>query len=180
MPSTELRLVVLTGLQAHNLTTRDITWMQKRVRILSGLYGLLRPLDLIQPYRLEMGTALQTTRGTNLYGFWGETITDAVNQALQAEPKPILINLASQEYYASIDPARINARIITPTFKERRDGEVRFISFSAKKARGLMVRYMVQNRISSLKGLKGFNSEGYTFSEAESQGDHWVFLRDAP
>jgi cytoplasmic iron level regulating protein YaaA (DUF328/UPF0246 family) len=171
---------VYLGLEADNLSARDITWMQKRVRILSGLYGVLKPLDLIQAYRLEMGTALKTERGNDLYSFWGNTLTDAINAELAQQSKPVLINLASQEYYASVNEDALDARVITPTFKDLKNGKYRFMSFLATKARGQMVRYMVENRVNTLKALKEFDVGGYYFSKEQSHGDRWVFLRDKP
>ncbi len=155
------------------------------MRILSGLHGILKPLDLIQPYRLEMGTRLETPRGENLYEFWGNKVTRALQagldeQAGSKERMPILINLASNEYFSAIDADKLNARVITPTFKDLKNGRYKFLTFFAKKARGLMTSYMVKNRISSLKRLKAFDWEGYYYSEALSDGDDWVFLRDKP
>lgn len=174
---------VYQGLAADDFTERDLSWAQKHVRILSGLYGLLRPLDLIQPYRLEMGTRLQTSAGSDLYQFWGGRLTDAVNEALEdsgGSRRPVLVNLASNEYFNALDPEKINARIITPTFRDLKDGRYKFISFFAKRARGLMTRYVVKERVSTLKALRAFDWQGYSFSEALSDGDDWVYLRDRP
>ena len=168
---------VYLGLDAQSLGERDFTWAQKHLRILSGLHGILRPLDRIHPYRLEMGTSLATTRGKNLYEFWGNTVTEALNDDLADQPKPILINLASNEYYGVLQPKDIHARIIDVQFKELRDGQYRFLSFFAKKARGLMARYMIDHRVKTLKALKQFNYEGYSFNEELSSGDNWVFTR---
>lgn len=171
---------VYLGLDADTLSNHDLAWAQKHLRILSGLHGLLRPLDLIQPYRLEMGTALKTERGKDLYDFWGDKITRALNCALQAQKQPVLVNLASNEYFNSVDASAIDGRIITPTFKDLKNGRYKFLSFYAKRARGLMARYIIDNRVSTLKALKAFSSEGYYFSESQSRGDNWVFLRDKP
>ena len=169
---------VYMGLDAETYTERDFTWAQKHVRILSGLHGLLKPLDLIQPYRLEMGSKLTTRRGTDLYGFWDGKVTAALNEAIAAQKQPLLINLASNEYFNVLDAGRIDARIITPTFKDLKNGRYKFISFFAKKARGLMTSYIVKNRVSTLKALRAFDWQGYRFCATQSSADEWVFLRD--
>jgi cytoplasmic iron level regulating protein YaaA (DUF328/UPF0246 family) len=176
---------VYMGLAAESYNERDFTWAQKHVRILSGLHGILKPLDLIQPYRLEMGTKLATKRGENLYDFWGTKVTRALQEDLDAqagskEKLPILINLASNEYFNAVQASQLNARVITPTFKDLKDGRYKFLTFYAKKARGLMTSYLVKNRVASLKALKAFDWEGYSYSEDLSDGDDWVFLRDHP
>ena len=171
---------VYLGLDAYGYTERDFTWAQKHVRILSGLHGLLKPLDLIQPYRLEMGTRLQNRRGSNLYDFWEDRVTAALNDAIAAQKQPLLINLASNEYFNAIDAGRLDARIVTPTFKDLSRGRYRFLSFFAKKARGLMTSYIVKNRVSTLKALKAFDWQGYRFCKEQSSADDWVFLRDRP
>ena len=171
---------VYLGLDAQTMTDRDWDWAQKHLRILSGLYGLLKPLDLIQAYRLEMGTRLTTPRGEDLYQFWGHQLTTAINEAIAEQRQPVLVNLASNEYFSAIDPDAIEARIITPVFKDLKNGRYRFLSFYAKKARGLMARYIVDNRVSTLKALKDFDEAGYYFSESQSRGNQWVFLRDRP
>lgn len=171
---------VYLGLCADSFSERDLTWAQNHLRILSGLHGLLKPLDLIQPYRLEMGTKLETPNAQNLYDFWGNKVTNALNEMLSKQKQPVLINLASHEYFDAVKPENINARIITPHFKDLKNGRYKFLSFYAKKARGLMTRYFIEQRISSLKALKGFNVNGYYFSESLSRGDHWTFLRDRP
>ena len=168
---------VYIGLEAHSMGERDFTWAQKHVRILSGLHGLLKPLDAIHPYRLEMGTRLDTVAGANLYDFWGDKITDALNDAIAEQKQRVLINLASNEYYHAVQPERVDARIINVQFKELRGGHYRFLSFFAKKARGLMARYMIDNRVKSLRALKGFDGEGYSYNEELSNGDGWVFTR---
>jgi len=172
---------VYQGLDADSFSERDLTWAQRHLRILSGLYGLLRPLDLIQPYRLEMSTRLQTGKGRNLYEFWGDRLTEALNEALEAHSaggRPVLLNLASNEYFDALDPGKINARIITPTFKDLKNGRYKFISFFAKRARGLMASYVVKQRVSTLQALKAFDWHGYYYAEARSRGDDWTFLRD--
>jgi cytoplasmic iron level regulating protein YaaA (DUF328/UPF0246 family) len=171
---------VYLGLDAETMSDRDWTWSQKHLRILSGLYGVLKPLDLIQPYRLEMGTRLATSKGQDLYEFWGQRLTRALNEALAEQRQPVLVNLASQEYFDAVDPSKIEGRIITPVFKDLKNGRYKFLSFYAKKARGLMARYIIDNRVSTLKALKDFDVAGYYFSEAQSRGDNWVFLRDKP
>lgn len=171
---------VYQGLDAQSYTERDFSWAQKHIRILSGLHGLLKPLDLIQPYRLEMGTPLRTKRGDDLYAFWAGKVTAALNEAIAEQKQPLLVNLASNEYFNVLDAAAIDARIITPTFKDWKNGRYKFIYFYAKKARGLMTSYIVKNRVASLKALKAFDWQGYRFCEAESQDNQWVFLRDRP
>ncbi len=168
---------VYIGLDAASLSERDHTWAQKHLRILSGLYGLLRPLDRIHPYRLEMGTRLATEAGGSLYEFWGDKITDALNRAISEQKQPVLVNLASNEYYKAVQPQRVQARIINVSFKELRDGRYQFLSFSAKKARGLMARYMIDQRVGTLKALQAFDYEGYSYNSALSDGNDWVFTR---
>lgn len=170
---------VYLGLDSYTLGERDLTWAQKHLRILSGLHGLLRPLDRIHPYRLEMGTSLKNPRGKNLYEFWGERVTDALNEAIEAQNQKILINLASNEYYHVLNPQRINARIINVGFREWKNGQYRFLSFFAKKARGSMARYMIDQRVKSLRALKDFDYDGYAYNEDLSKGDDWVFTRGA-
>jgi len=168
---------VYQGLDAATLKADDIDYAQDHLRMLSGLYGLLRPLDLMQAYRLEMGTKLATGRGTNLYQFWGNSITKSVNKSLKDQGDGLLINLASQEYFASIDSANIRGRIITPVFKELRQGTYRIISFSAKKARGLMSRYILENRITNPDDIKSFDVADYRFNTKLSSGDVFTFTR---
>ena len=173
---------VYQGLEVNRYNEWDLAAAQKHLRILSGLYGLLKPLDLIQPYRLEMGTNLKTDRANNLYQFWGQKLTDGLQEALDEQhtkksSPPILINLASNEYFSAINDSKLHARVITPTFKDLKNGKYKFISFYAKKARGLMASYIVKNRLKKLELLKDFNWTGYEFSEEESDGDQWVFLR---
>ncbi len=169
---------VYIGLGAETLTERDFTYAQKHLRILSGLHGLLRPLDRIRPYRLEMGTPLTTAAGKDLYEFWGNKVTSALNRALAEQRHDVLVNLASNEYYNVLQEHDIDARIINVSFKERRSGKYRFLSFFAKKARGLMARYMIDRRVRTMKGLKQFDYDGYAFNEQLSKEDDWVFTRD--
>jgi cytoplasmic iron level regulating protein YaaA (DUF328/UPF0246 family) len=168
---------VYTGLDAESFSEEDFSFAQKHLRILSGLYGLLKPLDLMQPYRLEMGTRFENTRGKDLYAFWGNKITDALNQLLASDDK-VLVNLASNEYFKSVQKKHLDARLVTPQFKDWKNGQYKMISFYAKKARGLMCRYAIQNRITQADDLKGFNLDGYYFSEDQSDNNNWVFLRD--
>ena len=169
---------VYTGLQAETLSEDDLDFAQTRLRILSGLYGLLRPLDLMQPYRLEMGLKFANQRGKNLYEFWGEQLTDTLNADRVSAKTDVLINLASNEYFKAIKPKLLNADIITPQFKDLKNGQYKMISFFAKKARGVMARYIIDNRITEPEALKSFSEAGYYYSDAQSQGDQWIFLRD--
>lgn len=168
---------VYQGLDAATLEPTDISFAQQHLCILSGLYGLLRPLDLIQPYRLEMGTKLATGRGNNLYRYWGDRITEALNMALAAQGDDLLINLASNEYFSAVNANKLNGRIITPVFKELRNGVYRIISFNAKKARGLMSRYIIEQRLADPESLKTFDLAGYRFNPELSSEDHFVFTR---
>ncbi|ATX80071.1 hypothetical protein Ga0123461_1658 [Mariprofundus aestuarium] len=168
---------VYQGLDASSLDAEAVAFMQQHLRILSGLYGTLRPLDLMQPYRLEMGTRLANDRGRNLYEFWGDIITDSVNSALAEQGDDILINLASSEYFSSIKTANINGTIITPVFKELRKGAYRIISFNAKKARGYMSRYMIENRLTNPEELKAFDVADYAFNADLSSSSEFVFTR---
>ncbi|MDO4641188.1 MAG: peroxide stress protein YaaA [Neisseria sp.] len=168
---------VYEGLNAADLNTDAIDYLQNHVRLLSGLYGLLRPLDLIQPYRLEMGTPFANTRGKNLYEFWGERITRLLNQTMAQAGSSVLINLASQEYFKAVQTGKLNARLITPVFKDEKNGQYKIISFYAKRARGLMVRYAAEQGITQPEDLKNFDYEGYTFHPASSNENEWVFQR---
>jgi len=168
---------VYSGLDAESFKADDFKFAQKHLRVLSGLYGLLRPLDLMQPYRLEMGTRLKTDEGKNLYEFWGSDITEGLNKQLKKIKSDTLINLASNEYFKSVKPKELNARIITPAFKEFKNGEYKMIGIYAKKARGLLSRYIIQNKLSNPEDLKLFNEEGYKFNKKLSKGDNWVFTR---
>ena len=169
---------VYTGLDAESFSAADFKFAQKHLRILSGLYGLLRPLDLIQPYRLEMGTKFANQGGANLYQFWGDTITTAVNAQLKKVKSDVLVNLASNEYYKSIQAKAINADIITPVFKDKKNGKYKIISFYAKKARGLMSAYVIQKQLTDVEDLKGFDVDGYAYNESLSSGSDWVFTRE--
>ena len=171
---------VYTGLNADTLSAKDLNWAQNHLRILSGLYGVLRPLDLMQAYRLEMGTRLENKRGSDLYDFWGERITDQLNEVLQKDKKPILVNLASNEYFKAVQPNKLNAEIITPVFKDLKGGKYKIISFYAKKARGMMARYIIDNRIKKVEDLRHFDTEGYSFNAALSNDRELVFTRDNP
>ncbi|KRW82804.1 peroxide stress protein YaaA [Marinobacter sp. P4B1] len=168
---------VYTGLDAESFSEDDFAFAQQHLRMLSGLYGLLKPLDLMQPYRLEMGTKFENKRGKDLYAFWGSKLTKALNELLAADDK-VLVNLASNEYFKSVQKKDIDGRLVTPQFKDWKNGQYKMISFYAKKARGLMCRYAIQNRITQADDLKGFNLEGYYFSEEQSDNNNWVFLRD--
>ena len=168
---------VYTGLDAESFSEDDFAFAQQHLRMLSGLYGLLKPLDLMQPYRLEMGTKFENKRGKDLYAFWGSKLTKALNELLAADDK-VLVNLASNEYFKSVQKKDIDGRLVTPQFKDWKNGQYKMISFYAKKARGLMCRYAIQNRITQADDLKGFNLEGYYFSEEQSDTNNWVFLRD--
>lgn len=168
------------GLDAGTMTTDDLTWAQDRLRMLSGLYGLLRPFDLIQPYRLEMGTRLHTRRGESLYDFWGDRITKALANELADHDDPTLVNLASIEYFSAVRPKKLKAPVITCVFREERDGVEKIISFSAKQARGMMARHMIDQRLDRPEGLKDFAREGYRFQPRASTGTEWVFTRKGP
>ena len=168
---------VYTGLDAVSFKADDFKFAQKHLRVLSGLYGLLRPLDLMQAYRLEMGTKLKTDKGKNLYEFWGSVITDGLNKQLKSIKSDYLINLASNEYFKSVKPKELNAEIITPEFKEYKNGEYKMIGIYAKKARGLLSRYIIQNKLSNPEDLKSFSEEGYRFNKTLSKGNKWVFAR---
>ncbi|RLA46651.1 MAG: peroxide stress protein YaaA [Gammaproteobacteria bacterium] len=169
---------VYIGIDADSMTEKDLQWAQDRLRILSGLYGLLRPLDLIKPYRLEMGTRFANHRGKDLYEFWGSKITDSLNKALASESHPTVVNLASNEYFKSINIKGLNAEVITPVFKDWKGEKYKIISFYAKKARGLMVGYAIRKRIEDVEKLKQFDGEGYCYNPAMSSAREWVFTRD--
>ncbi len=169
---------VYLGMEAETFSEEDFAFAQDHLRILSGLYGLLRPLDLIQPYRLEMGTKLPVRRKKNLYQFWGPRLTDKVNEVLADSPSPVLVNLASKEYYSSLQPDGLNARIITPAFLDMKNGQYKMISFFAKKARGMMASWIIRHRLSDPEGLRDFNTGGYAWNEDLSEGDNWVFTRN--
>lgn len=169
---------VYQGLKADTLSAADHAWAQDHLRILSGLYGLLRPLDLIQPYRLEMGIGLSTPAGRNLYEFWGETLTAALNEALAAQGDRLLVNLASTEYFKAVKPKRLAGEIVTPVFKDRKNGQYKIISFFAKRARGLMAAHIIENRIASVDGLRAFDRSGYAFRPELSTANELLFTRE--
>ncbi len=168
---------VYTGLDAETMKANDFKFAQKHLRILSGLYGLLKPMDLMQPYRLEMGKKLETKRGKNLYQFWGEQITDALNSQLKSLKSDVLINLASNEYFKSVKPKLLDAEIITPAFKDYKNGDYKMISFFAKKARGMLSRYIIDNRITNADDIKSFDVDGYKFNSKMTDGKIWTFTR---
>ncbi len=169
---------VYIGLQAEQFSTADLNFAQKHLRILSGLYGLLRPLDLMQAYRLEMGSKFKNQKGKNLYEFWDGKLTENLNTLFEHEKKPVLINLASKEYFSAIKPNQLKAGIVTPIFKDFSNGKYRIVSFFAKKARGSMAAYIIKNRIKSPAKLNEFNVDGYRYSKVESTASQPVFLRD--
>jgi cytoplasmic iron level regulating protein YaaA (DUF328/UPF0246 family) len=166
---------VYTGLDADTLDVAGLDFAQQHLRILSGLYGVLRPLDLMQAYRLEMGTKFANVKGKDLYQFWGSQLRESIESELK---DGVLINLASNEYFKAVEAKKLKARIITPVFKDWKNGQYKIISFYAKKARGLMSRYIIDHSIKEPENIKGFDSEGYRFSPEVSQADEWVFLRD--
>lgn len=166
---------VYAGLDAYTLKEDQIEVLQDKLRILSGQYGILKPLDLMQPYRLEMGTKLKVGTKNNLYEFWGDTVTKKLNEELTEDD--IFINLASNEYYKVVKPKLLKVPVITPEFKDYKDGKLKIISFYAKKARGLMVRYIINHNINSIEGLKGFNYEGYAFDANLSTETDLIFTR---
>lgn len=166
---------VYTGLDADSLNEAGFEFMQQHVRILSGLYGVLRPLDLMQAYRLEMGTKFTNAKGANLYQFWDGQLRDSIETELA---DGVLINLASNEYFKALQSKKLKARIITPIFKDWKNGQYKIISFYAKKARGLMSRYIIDHRIEEPEQIKQFDSDGYRYSPEMSKGDDWVFIRD--
>ncbi len=168
---------VYQGLDIESLSKTQLAFAQKTLCILSGLYGVLKPLDAIQPYRLEMGTKLATPKGKNLYDFWGCQVTDALNAQLSLQKKPTLINLASQEYFGVLQPKALVAPVITPIFKDEKNGAFKIISFYAKKARGLMAKFIVENKITRPEDLKAFDYEGYGFEPKASNDAKWVFHR---
>ncbi|WP_163577940.1 peroxide stress protein YaaA [Halomonas faecis] len=168
---------VYQGLAADTFSDTDSAFAQDHLRILSGLYGLLRPLDLIQPYRLEMGTRLENPAGKDLYAFWKPLLTEELGKAVAASGSPVLLNLASNEYFKAIDPKRLKARIITPVFKDEKNGKLKIISFYAKKARGLMAAWVIRQRLDDPDGLKDFDIAGYRYNATLSEGDTLVFTR---
>ena len=168
------------GLDAASLSDDDLAWAQDHLRLLSGFYGALKPLDAIQPYRLEMGRKLHTSRGESLYDFWGSLISEHLNEAMSGDDDPIVLNLASNEYFKSVDKKALKARVITANFKEEKDGQLRMLMVYAKKARGLMSRWVIENRISNPEDLTGFNLGGYTIDMAGSKDGNLLFTRPQP
>lgn len=168
---------VYEGLDAATLAPAALDYAQAHIRILSGLYGVLRPLDLMQPYRLEMGTKLATAAGRDLYAYWGERVSANLNAALAERGAEALVNLASEEYFKSVKPKLLSAPVVTPVFEEWKDGRYKIISFYAKRARGLMARHAAQNGITRARDLQSFDSEGYRFDAAASAGNTWIFRR---
>jgi cytoplasmic iron level regulating protein YaaA (DUF328/UPF0246 family) len=169
---------VYKGLDAATLSPDDLEWAQGRLRILSGLYGVLRPLDLIQPYRLEMGTRLPNERGANLYAFWGDRLADALNAEHEKRAVKAVLNLASNEYFKAVATDRLESRLLTADFREIRNGELKMISFYAKRARGLLARFVIDQRIEDPEGLKAFAEEGYSFRPELSEPGRLSFVRD--
>jgi len=168
---------VYAGLDARSLAPQEIAYAQRHVRILSGLYGLLRPLDRMHPYRLEMGTRLKNPRGSNLYAFWGDSVTQALNAQVAQTKAGALVNLASEEYFKSVKPKLLDVPVITPVFEDWKNGKYKIISFFAKRARGLMARYAAQHGITDPEALKAFDTDGYAFDAAASSELAWVFRR---
>ncbi len=168
---------VYQGLQAEDLNNAEMKFAQKHIRILSGLYGILRPLDLMKPYRLEMGTKLQTSEGKNLYEFWGDKVQKNVLDELKNQKSDLLINLASKEYFTVLGKLPEDINVVTPTFKDYKNGNYKIISFYAKKARGLMARWIIKNKVTDFEDLTGFDLDGYRYSKAESTTTVPVFLR---
>ena len=168
---------VYDGLAAKDLSADDLDFAQQQVRILSGLYGILKPLDLMQPYRLEMGTKFANKAGKDLYAFWGERLLDAINAELAEMPRPVTVNLASEEYFKAAVGRKINGVVIQPVFEDWKNGQYKIISFYAKRARGLMTRYAVVNRLTEPEGLKDFDYDGYAFEPSVSDEKSWVFRR---
>ena len=168
------------GLEATTLDGDEMIWAQDHLRILSGLYGVLRPLDAIEPYRLEMGSRLKTAKGASLYAYWGDKLSEALNAQAVKTGAQALVNCASQEYFGAVDLARLTPQVITPVFMERKAGQAKIISFYAKKARGAMARYIVQHRLTDPEGLKDFDSGGYTYQPDQSDTKKWLFLRNYP
>lgn len=169
---------VYEGLKAREMSADELAWAQNHLRILSGFYGLLRPLDAMHPYRLEMGTRLKTPRGNTLYDFWGERISLRLNEDAAGHAEQSLINLASQEYFGAVDAKALKLRVITPHFKERKDGVDKIISFHAKKARGSMARFIIENRIEDAEKIKNFDRDGYRFEASSSTDSDWIFIRE--
>ncbi len=171
---------VYLGLDAKTMSAKDFAFAQDHVRILSGLYGLLRPLDAIEPYRLEMGSGLKNPRGKNLYEFWGDRISMEINKTLKGRKNPVVINLASNEYFAAVDRDALDATVVTPSFKDEKDGKLRALQFFAKRARGSMARWAIDKRIDTIDALKKCDADGYKFRAKESTETEWLFTRPQP
>jgi cytoplasmic iron level regulating protein YaaA (DUF328/UPF0246 family) len=171
---------VYSGIDVEHFDDDDLAYAQDHLRILSGLYGCLRPLDLIQPYRLEMKTKLHNPRGDNLYQFWGESITEKLNKELVKQQDPTLVNLASNEYFKSVKPKMLKGKLLNINFKDTRDGKTRVVALFAKRARGMMADYIIRNRIEKPADLKKFKQGGYKFSKALSDDTQWTFERAQP
>jgi uncharacterized protein len=169
---------VYEGLDAKSLKPADLDWAQQHLCILSGLYGVLRPLDWLQPYRLEMGTALVNPHGSNLYKFWGSQIAEHLNARLQSETTPVVVNLASQEYFKAVDRKVLLAKVVECVFQEKKNGQYKVISFMAKRARGLMARYAITRRLTTVQQLKRFDAEGYAFDASASSAELLMFRRE--
>ena len=168
---------VYEGLDAYSLKTKDLKWAQEHLAILSGLYGVLRPLDLMQAYRLEMGTGLKIGKAANLYQFWGSQIAQHLNARLASDQHPVIINLASQEYFKAVDRKTLQARVVECVFQDFKNGQFKIISFFAKRARGLMARYAIEHQVKHPEALQAFNLEGYAFEASVSTDNTWVFRR---
>ena len=168
---------VYQGLEAESFNDNDLKFAQRHLRILSGLYGLLRPLDVIQPYRLEMGTKLKTSKGQNLYDYWGTKLTTGLNEALKESQEGTLVNLASNEYFGAVQPKLLEGSLLNIGFKEKRNGQLKFVSFSAKKARGLMAKFIIKERLKNPDDLKNFDLEDYKFNKKLSSELDWTFSR---
>jgi len=171
---------VYLGLNAKTMSAEDFSFAQEHVRILSGLYGLLRPLDLIEPYRLEMGSSLKNPRGKNLYEFWGDQIAKEINRTLKGRKNPVVVNLASNEYFSAVDRKALDAEVITPSFKDEKDGKLRALQFFAKRARGSMARWAIDNRIDDPMALKKSDADQYKFNAKNSTATDWLFTRPQP
>lgn len=169
---------VYKDIDVQNYDDDDLSFAQAHLRILSGLYGILRPLDLMQPYRLEMGTKLATDQGKNLYEFWGDRLANLINAELEKQPDPCLVNLASNEYFKSIDRKALSAKVLNIAFKENKNGVYKIVAIYAKRARGMMVDFVIRNRIENPELMKGFDRDGYSFNADLSEEDTWVFCRD--
>lgn len=168
---------VYQGMDADSLSADELEFAQEHLRILSGLHGVLRPLDLIRPYRLEMGTKLPVGKAKDLYAFWGDNVTDRINAQLEAIRSEVLVNLASAEYFKAVRPKKLNARVITPAFKDYKNGQLKSLFLYVKQARGMMAGFAIRNRLTDAEELKAFKGGGYRYTEELSDADNWVFTR---